>query len=414
MIGPPTSPIGLLVALAISIRAVHLVLLRVLSYVIPPFDDSHTILSNTLLPGLRWDAIHFMSIAKSGYEWEQQLAFQPGWMAMLHAGGRGRAWAAGKVVGVDELVWAGMILAAVSWIGAAVMLDKTTSYLFNSRFAFLTTLLYLIPPTPIPSLPYTEPLYALTTFTGLYLLTVKRQYLFSGIAFAASTGIRATGIFNVLILMGIAIIGDVRPRDLRVKKFVKRCLTHSWKAVIPSLISIVPFLAFQLYAYMSFCGQSGISSRPWCENGLPSAYGFVQKEYWGNGLFKYWTISNIPNIILPLPIIFISFLGTYKYLKSLIQPKPTQPSPKPELLVIYIHHILMMSLMLFASHTQILLRTCITDPVIWWNMAGLAVDWGGGQGKSIKMTRIGKWWIGWTLIWGAISTVLWVGHYPPA
>lgn len=42
-----------------------------------PFDSSHLIISDKDSAGLRWDAIHFGSIAIDGYQYEQQLAFMP-------------------------------------------------------------------------------------------------------------------------------------------------------------------------------------------------------------------------------------------------------------------------------------------------------------------------------------------------
>lgn len=66
-----------------------------------------------------------------------------------------------------------------------------------------------------------------------------------------------------------------------------------------------------------------------------------------------------------------------------------------------------------------------TDPVFWWLLADLALekrkgkakgdgDGDGDGGTSLNMTRLGKGWMYWTVIWGAVSIVLWAGHYPPA
>jgi len=65
--------------------------------------------------------------------------------------------------------------------------------------------------------------------------------------------------------------------------------------------------------------------------------------------------------------------------------------------------------MIFSSHTQIALRVVSTDPTFWWLLADITFDFG-----EKRITRLGKIWIAWVIIWGAVSIVLWAGHYPPA
>lgn len=83
------------------------------------------------------------------------------------------------------------------------------------------------------------------------------------------------------------------------------------------------------------------------------------------------------------------------------------------LLPIYIHSFVLTLILIFSSHTQIALRVASTDPVIWWNVAAVAFDWTDG-GKMTGMTKAGKLWMWWVVLCGAVSIVLWAGHYPPA
>ena len=126
------------------------------------------------------------------------------------------------------------------------------------------------------------------------------------------------------------------------------------------------------------------------------------------GFLNYWTPAQIPNLLIASPVLFVSILGLYRYFTS-------QSSVSRSLAPLVIHHALMTFLLVFGSHTQIALRVVSTDPVCWWLLSDLAFTRKEEQGKAEwKMTQIGRGWIYWTVIWGGISIILWVGHYPPA
>lgn len=76
-------------AVTILTSVVYYAIQEFLWRVVEPFDSSHIINSTSTSPGLRWDALHFLAIAKRGYQHEQQVAFQPGWQAVLHILGMG-------------------------------------------------------------------------------------------------------------------------------------------------------------------------------------------------------------------------------------------------------------------------------------------------------------------------------------
>jgi hypothetical protein len=118
----PQFSIGLLAVLA---RLVPWALLHVLQY-LPSFDSSALLVSGPLgSSSLRWDAIHFVSIAKEGYRYEQQIAFQPGWPLLL----RGTSSVARKLgwTGLGDIrriVKLGEAGACVFYVGSAVMLYR--------------------------------------------------------------------------------------------------------------------------------------------------------------------------------------------------------------------------------------------------------------------------------------------------
>ena len=100
--------------------------------------------------------------------------------------------------------------------------------------------------------------------------------------------------------------------------------------ILSSALVTLPLVGFQLHGYTIFC-----PSRPWCFDGLPRIYSFVQKHYWGVGFLKYWQPEQvgkassstrlhaktnphmqIPNFILATPALFLAIAGGITYTAS--------------------------------------------------------------------------------------------------
>jgi phosphatidylinositol glycan class V len=156
-------------------------------------------------------------------------------------------------------------------------------------------------------------------------------------------------------------------------------------------------------------------------------------------------------------VLLVSILPTLTYFFHLStnhdNSSPPTPPRHPALLPFQILHTALTLLLLFASHTQIALRVAVTDPVVWWNLADMAYKWDpaflrpvlknaadgsqGLQGSKVvasapgrdvggvreeenriragrRMTKWGRLWVGYVVVWGAVSMLLWAGHYPPA
>lgn len=144
------------------------------------------------------------------------------------------------------------------------------------------------------------------------------------------------------------------------------------------------------------------------------------------GLLKYWTLQQLPNFLLAGPLLAMSFAASISYymhtwpgclsrsipfygaMRQNCQQRKNKGDLHPffnikTLPFIHLHTILTLILIL-ASHVQIALRQACTNPVIFWYAAILVQD---GDRKA-------KWWIGYCIVWGAISIVLWTSFYPPA
>ena len=119
------SNVKLIILTATLSRLVSLLLLIILSHASSPFDTSHQLVSIISAPAtLRWDAIHFTSIALHGYEHEQQLAFQPGWPGIMRLAAESVRWLMAGQVGSEDVVMGGIVIANLAFIGASAMLYK--------------------------------------------------------------------------------------------------------------------------------------------------------------------------------------------------------------------------------------------------------------------------------------------------
>ena len=117
-------PLLFIATLALTSRLCALLLLQI---PLKAFDSSHELVQTSGSITLRWDGLHFLAIAKKGYDYEQQLAFQPGWPGLIRVLGEAIAWAQGHELGVDDVLTGAVGLSIASFVGAAVMLHKWAS-----------------------------------------------------------------------------------------------------------------------------------------------------------------------------------------------------------------------------------------------------------------------------------------------
>lgn len=166
----------------------------------------------------------------------------------------------------------------------------------------------------------------------------------------------------------------------------------------------------QYSGYRIFCRETNTPAS-WCSNFPPSIYTYAQSQYWNVGLLRYWTPQQIPNFLLAAPVlVLLSYYSTQSVRsftnRLFYRTQPRKPSPfEPLSLAPHgIHAFVFTSILLFASHTQIILRFAASIPFTYWSAARLLVE----------HPRLGKWWVGWSVVWGAVSLILWSAFLPPA
>ncbi|KAJ3490905.1 hypothetical protein NLI96_g1087 [Meripilus lineatus] len=421
--------------------ALSLLLVYLASY-LPQFDSSPEVIANLTptdttsdnlllhalqrLPLLRWDAFYFGHIALRGYVYEQEWAFFPGISFVMR--NSARLW---------NLIFARDLSAPLTWNGvliggfaatcftqtAPTLYHLTLHHLGSPSAAYLTALLSLLSSSPatLRLVAYTEPFFTFFSYKGM-LYCAKSQWFLASLSFALAGTFRSNGfMLGGFILYGLLIEPVLYRKRLPI--------SHIIRAILYTSITFVPFISHQYNAYIAFCTQTS-SPAPWCNNFPPFIYTYVQSKYWNVGFLRYWTLSQLPNFLMSAPVlVLLLYFSSYHILHTFVpqlirltsnvnlkkpsqkqtsRPKihkvPSSPFLTPNLTPHAIHAFILTSALLFSAHTQIILRVAASMPFTYWAAAYLVVEkpfWG-------------RLWVGWSLVWGAVSLVLWTTFLPPA
>ncbi|KAJ3567054.1 hypothetical protein NP233_g6617 [Leucocoprinus birnbaumii] len=231
------------------------------------------------------------------------------------------------------------------------------------------------------------------------LYCAREQWVFATLCFTLASAFRSNGFF----LAGFVIWGTLYPSLQQKRLPSARSLIV---AILSSATILLPFIAHNFSAYLAFCHSN--SPPDWCTNAPPLIYNHVQARYWNVGLFKYWTLSQVPNFIIAFPPLFALFSYSLAYLSHFLRASPSKsPFFNPSIAPHAIHALLMSCLLLFASHTQIVLRLAPSMPFTYWAAAYIL-----SNPKQYPFAS--RAWIPWAFIWSAVSVVLWVAFLPPA
>ena len=183
------------------------------------------------------------------------------------------------------------------------------------------------------------------------------------------------------------------------------------KSLALAAIVTGPFIAYHLVAYAVFCSGTG-SSPEWCFQFPPSIYTHAQSTYWNVGFLRYWTLSQLPNFLLATPTLLLLFSFSVHHFKGTWLDSSKRKSESQLDLAFQnatitphaIHAIIFSFILIFASHTQIVLRLSASMPFVYWAAAWLVCEY----------PSLGRLWISWSVLWGITSTICWATFLPPA
>lgn len=387
-------------------------------------NSSDSVFSEFLRTFVRWDAVHFLTIANKGYQFEQQLAFFPGLPVLIRLFAGFIRPATFYLEDTTRLALVGLVLGNVAFILATFVLYKLSCLLFEEKFGFTTSLLFTLTPTPgFMSSIYTEPYFALFTFSGMYFY--HKQYLwYASILWTIACTFRSNG-----ILLAGYLLFDV----LFVFKWSFKTHRRSLAKVLtflPQFILILsPFFIFQYFAYVKLCIEGPVEgASPWCQRQIPVVYSYVQSEYWGCGLFTFYTPNEKIPYLISAPLILFSFNGIISYAKfdlsrffsiGLLQRKPSTlvkwtkpPQGRKDTegyfqLSILPHIYLWLVLVLYDlvyMHLAVILRFLTSMPALYWFASHVILS------RSSKSHAVVYYW----LLYGVVSTALFATYFPPS
>ncbi|EFA76240.1 phosphatidylinositol glycan [Heterostelium album PN500] len=248
---------------------------------------------------VKWDSIYYIRIAEYGYEFEQYHAFFPLYPMTLRY--------LANVNYLDYIILSGFIISNISFILSCIQLLKLGNILFNNqKISFVATLLYCVNPANIFMCAlYTESIFNLFVFSGLYYLYGGRYYLnpsrmlgldaiptrrnvlcstIGALLFGCATATRSNGILlcgfivyyhNATMFTSLFRRIFIILNTLTQKRRSSPVLTHSTSfgkladvsfdlsdfllrltlSVVQSMIIIIPYILFQYYGYQRYCSN---------------------------------------------------------------------------------------------------------------------------------------------------------------
>jgi GPI mannosyltransferase 2 len=369
--------------IAILSRLGILLLAIITNHTLEKYDTSNE--STVLQSFANWDGVHFQDIAtQAQYRYEKAHAFFPflPWLVRIVADTAIRlVFDCSLKTAINVTAYG---ISNVSFVIAACLLNRLGREVFlQEREAYLAALLFCLNPASIfMSAFYTESIFAALSFGGMILSYRNRKYAASLIfCFAAAT--RSNGAILSVLFIGLPSVWMVYSRSTNLTSLRRNIWAYFVPSILPTLIPFIPFVLFQAYASHLYC-SSEAQVRPWCDVSTYSTplrfvsnlflyrvpigmYSWIQSEYWGNGLFSYWCLKQIPNFLLASPMIFISVDGVTKlYVTDNHYSRSKDERHALYLFCFRFHWVLLFVIAFLTMNIQVTTRFLSACPSLYW------------------------------------------------
>ena len=295
----------------------------------------HDVITETAFGGLdNWDSEYFIFIAQHGYEeFEQSMAFFPLYPLLMHA-------LANTIFYPLSFFTSYRSVALISGVAINfIAFPFATSALYlltleitrNRRLSFQAAALFCINPASVfMTAVYTECLFAMFVFLGLFLLEKHWDWL-ATLSFSLAAATRSNGILlcGFLAFKWLLYIHDAHSKHSgRFSQLLGYALKRFIITAIQCVIVLLPFAMYQYYAYTLYCiGRVNsdlyfyLNKNNWCLSDSllpPLHYSHVQSYYWNVGFLRYFESKRVPNFLLATPMILLSLYCLVSFLLSLV------------------------------------------------------------------------------------------------
>lgn len=382
------------------------------------FQSSSKMLKLIFGTFVKWDAAHFLTIAREGYSTDMSFAFYPFYPQCIRI--LASILSYGISLKLDELyIVAAMIISTSSFFANVLILRKLLKSMNFSNSVIDTAALCFIfnPATIFFASSYSESFYCMLSWSALYSMNTSHLYL-AIVLFLLSSFTRSNSIF----LIEIIICHFVRFIILNQRSTVSRWqIIHTTIQYVGCIVAcIVPTIVVNYYAHMVVCLRD--ESAFLCNGHFLFSYSAIQSHFWSVGFLKYYQIKQIPNFLLATPIICLAVDFLSSYARAVKRPEEYSAREAARCLrhllldgeaAYAIHTLTVLLVAVLITNVQISTRLLLSScPLLYGHMAnivssgssGSVFAWGGSPKRRALLAFMAVYYI--------VGTILHVNFYP--
>ncbi|KPA78583.1 putative mannosyltransferase-II [Leptomonas pyrrhocoris] len=208
----------------------------------------------------------------------------------------------------------------------------------------------------------------------------------------------------------------------------QRRLPHPLRALVILLECVVlflPYLAINYLGYHRFVTHArGASEQPQTGLAFLEFYPTLQKRYWNVSFLSAYTFTNLPNVVLALPVAVLVAMCTHTwYLSPAWEARAgaTAPNARSANVTSFgsrfcaaalpwirssnvVHLLALLALALAAMHVQVTNRFVMASPALYYLL--------GAQLAERPTSFLSQLMLMWSILWSIIGGILFANHLP--